>query len=121
MASLYETLGGEPAIDAAVELFYRKVLADKRISRFFDGVDMDRQAAKQRAFLTLALGGPNNYTGKDLRAGHAHLAAHGLNDTHFDAVVENLGATLTELGVGQEQIASVKTLLEGTRTDVLSH
>ena len=38
--------------------FYRKVLADERISRFFDDVDMERQAAKQKAFLTMVTSGP---------------------------------------------------------------
>ena len=41
MATIYEELGGEPAVDAAVDIFYRKVLADERISRFFDDIDMD--------------------------------------------------------------------------------
>jgi hemoglobin len=65
---------------------------------------MDKQAAKQKAFLTVAFGGPNNYTGKDMRMAHAHLVAKGLSDSHFDAVVENLAATLTELGVSDEKI-----------------
>ena len=30
-ASLYDQIGGEAAVDAAVELFYRKVLSDYRI------------------------------------------------------------------------------------------
>ena len=34
--SLYDRIGGEAAVDAAVELFYRKVLNDYRINRFFD-------------------------------------------------------------------------------------
>ena len=51
--SLYDQLGGEPAVNAAVDIFYRKVLADDRISRFFEGVDMEEQAAKQKAFLTM--------------------------------------------------------------------
>ena len=76
-ASLYERLGGEPAVSAAVEIFYRKVLSDDRISHFFDDADMDRQIAKQKAFLTLAFGGPNNYSGADMRRGHAHLVAKG--------------------------------------------
>ena len=42
MSSLYDRLGGASALDAAVDLFYRKVLADERISRFFDDVDMER-------------------------------------------------------------------------------
>jgi hemoglobin len=119
MATLYETLGGAPAVDAAVDLFYRKVLSDETISHFFDSVDMERQAAKQRAFITMALGGPNNYTGKDMRAAHAHLVAKGLNDSHFDAVVGHLAATLQELGVGEGPIGEVKALLESVRNDVL--
>jgi hemoglobin len=119
-SSLYEQLGGQAAVDAAVDLFYRKVLSDDRINAFFDGVDMDRQAAKQKAFLTMVFGGPNNYTGLDMRRGHAHLVARGLNDSHFDAVVENLGATLREMGVAEDLIQQVAALAETTRNDVLS-
>jgi hemoglobin len=117
--TLYEQLGGEAAVDAAVDVFYRKVLADDRISRFFDGVDMDRQAAKQKAFLTMAFGGPHNYNGADMRRGHAHLVARGLNDSHFDAVVELLGQTLAELNVAPSLIAQVAAIAESTRKDVL--
>ena len=117
--SLFDRIGGEGAVDAAVEIFYRKVLADDRISDFFDGVDMEKQAAKQKAFLTMAFGGPNNYTGEDMRKGHAHLVARGLNDSHFDAVVENLGGTLKELGVADELIGEVAAIAETTRNDVL--
>lgn len=118
--TLYERLGGEAAVNAAVDIFYRKVLADDRIAHFFDDIDMERQAAKQKAFLTMAFGGPNNYTGLDMRKGHAHLVKRGLNDTHFDAVVENLAATLTELGVSQGDIDEVASICESTRDDVLN-
>ncbi len=119
MATIYEQIGGEPAVDAAVDIFYRKVLADDRISRFFEGVDMERQAAKQKAFLTMVLGGPNSYTGKDMRTAHAALVARGLNDSHFDAVVENLGATLKELGVADAKIAEIAAIAGSVRNDVL--
>jgi hemoglobin len=117
--SLYDRIGGDAAVNAAVDLFYRKVLADDRINGFFDSVDMDKQAAKQKAFLTLALGGPNNYTGEDMRKGHAHLVARGLNDSHFDAVMENLAATLQELNVPGDLIAEAAAIAESTRNDVL--
>ena len=116
---LYEQLGGEPAVNAAVDIFYRKVLKDPRINRFFDGVDMDRQAAKQKAFLTMAFGGPNKYTGLDMRRGHAQLVAKGLDDSHFDAVVEDLAATLKELKVPDELIAQVAAIAQTTRNDIL--
>ncbi len=118
MTTLYEKLGGEAAVDAAVDIFYRKVLADDRINQYFDGVDMDGQAQKQKAFLTMVFGGPNNYTGKDMREGHKHLT--GLNDSHVDAVIENLGATLKELGVGDEDIAQIAGIANSVRDDVLN-
>lgn len=119
MSSLYEELGGAPAIAAAVDIFYRKVLGDDHIAHFFDGVDMERQAAKQQGFLTMVLGGPNNYTGKDMRRGHAHLVARGLDDSHVDAVLKHLGETLRELGVGDDGIARVVALADSVRDDVL--
>ena len=115
----FDKLGGEAAVDAAVDIFYRKVLTDDTISHFFDTVDMAAQHAKQKAFLTMAFGGPNNYTGLDMREGHAHLVKRGLNDSHFDAVVEDLAATLKELNVSDNLIAQVATLCETTRKDVL--
>ncbi len=120
MTSLYDRLGGAPAMDAAVDIFYRKVLSDERISHFFEDVDMERQAAKQKAFLTMVTGGPANYTGADMRKGHAHLVAQGLNDGHFDAVVELLAGTLTELGANAADIAEVGALANSVRDDVLN-
>lgn len=117
--SLFDKIGGETAVNAAVDIFYRKVLADDRINRFFDNVDMENQVAKQKGFLTMAFGGPNSYTGKDMREGHAHLVKNGLNAEHFDAVMENLGATLQELNVPDDLIGEAAAIAESTRNDVL--
>ena len=118
--SLYERLGGDAAVDAAVDIFYRKVLADERVNKFFDGVDLEKQAAKQKGFLTMAFGGPHNYTGKDMREGHKHLVAKGLNDTHVDVIIELLGSTLQELGVGDEDISEAARIADSVRDDVLN-
>jgi hemoglobin len=120
MPSLYERLGGDPAMQAAVESFYRKMLSDDRVSRFFDSVDMDKQMAKQKAFLTMVTGGPNAYTGTDMRAAHAPLIERGLDDSHVDVVIEHLGATLQELGVDQAAIDEVAHICESVRSDVLN-
>lgn len=119
MITLYERIGGAPAVKAAVDIFYGKVLADARIAHFFDGVDMVGQSAKQRAFLIMAFGGPNAYTGADMRRGHAALVERGLNDSHFDAVVENLAGTLAELGVSAADIGEVAVIAESVRHDIL--
>ena len=117
MATLFERLGGEAAVDKAVDIFYGKVLADERINGFFENLDMVAQANKQKAFLTMVFGGPNKYTGKDMRSGHAHLS---LNEGHFDAVVENLAATLTELGASAADIGEVAAIANSVKDDVLN-
>ena len=119
MTTIYEGLGGEAAVDRAVDIFYRKMLLDGRVANYFDDVDMDRQRAKQKAFLTMVMGGPNHYTGKDMRSAHAHLVHRGLNDSHVDIVIEHLGSTLKELGASDEQIAAVAALANSVRKDVL--
>ncbi|MCL4215854.1 MAG: group 1 truncated hemoglobin [Candidatus Hydrogenedentes bacterium] len=119
-ATLYEKLGGEPAVNAAVDIFYRHVLSDDRISHWFDDIDMEKQAAKQKAFMTMAFGGPHNYSGHDMREAHKHLVAKGLNDSHFDAVAENLVKALNELKVPQELIDEVLAIVGPTRDDVLN-
>lgn len=118
--SIFDQLGGEPAIQTAVEIFYRKVLADERISHFFDDVDMEGQIAKQKSFFVMATGGPNSYTGKDMREAHKHLVTRGLDDSHVDAVLQHLGDTLKELGVPAPLLDQVLTSVEGLRADVLN-
>lgn len=115
--SIFDRIGGAPAVSAAAELFYRKVLADPKLSGFFDDVDMEGQVAKQAAFLTMALGGPNNYTGRDLRTAHAPF---GLTDEHVDLVIGHLAATLTELGVAPDDIAAAGAIANSVRDDVLN-
>ena len=117
-ASIYHQIGGNAAIDAAVEAFYVKVLKDDRIKHFFDDVDMVRQRTKQKQFLSAAFGGPIPWTGKDMRAAHKNLT--GLNESHFAAVAENLQKTLVELKVPQALIDKIMAIAASTHDDVLN-
>lgn len=116
-SSLYERIGGEAAVDTAVDIFYRKVLADPRICAFFDTTDMDAQRAKQKAFLTVAFGGPNRYSGHDMRAAHASMK---LTQAHFDAVMEHLGGTLRELKVPDAAIGEAAAIVMSLQNQVLN-
>ncbi len=117
MSSLYEKLGGKEAIDAAVEIFYQKVLSDDRIKHFFDTVDMDKQRGKQKIFLAYAFGGPLKHDGKDMREAHKHLD---LTEEHFAAVAENLQSTLEQLNVPADLIGEVMAIAASTHDDVLN-
>ena len=117
--TLFERLGGEAAVDSAVDRFYGKVLSDANLAPFFEGLDMKRQARKQKAFLTVAFGGPNHYTDRAMSAAHAKARENGLNDSHFDAVVGHLAHTLGELGASEADIQEVGAVAESVRGDVL--
>ena len=116
---LFERIGGEAAVDAAVNLFYRKVLSDDSITHFFNDIDMNDQLAKQKSFLTMAFGGPNNYSARDLRDAHAPLVDQGLNESHFNAVAVHLQTTLQELGLDDALIGQVMAIAISTHDDIL--
>lgn len=115
--SLYTQIGGKAAINATVNLFYTKVLADKRVNHFFEDVNMKRQHNKQKAFISAALGSPVPYEGKDMQKAHANLD---LTEEHFNAIAGHLQATLTELKVKQELIDKVMAVVASTKDHVLN-
>ncbi len=117
--SLFTRLGGQSAVNTAVDLFYRRLLLDNRVSHFFDDINLEQQINKQKGFLTLAFGGPNHYSGKNMQEGHRHLLERGLNDSHVDIVIEHLEATLQELGAKGEDIREVLIIANSARDDVL--
>ncbi|CCI17414.1 Group 1 truncated hemoglobin glbN [Microcystis aeruginosa PCC 9807] len=123
MKTLYEKLGGAAAVDLAVEKFYEKVLADERVQRFFAPTDMQQQKQYQKAFMTYAFGGAEQWNGRPMRDAHKELVAEmGLTDSHFDAIAEDLVATLVELEVTQALIDEVVQIVGSVthRNDVLN-
>jgi hemoglobin len=112
MTELYDAIGGEDGLAAAVEVFYARVTADPDVARYFDGVDLDRLRAHQRAFLRVALDGPGVFTGRPLGRAHAELLITG---PHFDRVVDHLAATLGDLGVDGPAVALVRQRVEALR------
>ncbi|MGP1385602.1 MAG: group I truncated hemoglobin [Thainema sp.] len=123
MTTLFDKLGGAAAVDLAVDKFYQRVLQDDRIKHFFADVDMVKQRAHQKAFLTYAFGGTDKYDGRYMREAHKELVAkQGLNSAHFDAVAEDLMETLKEMDVPPElldQVAAIAAAPQHKR-DVLN-
>lgn len=102
--SIYDSIGGEPAVRAAVDDFYARVLADRQLAAFFTDTDLQRLKAHQRAFIAAAIGGPDIFAGRDMAAAHAGF---GIADSDFDAVVGHLVGTLTALGVPEDSIEQI--------------
>ncbi len=118
---LYNRLGGDKAMEKVVDVFYRKVLQDELVGRFFEDVDMVAQRVKQKSFLAMAFGGPYQYTELDLRKIHAPMVENlGLADAHFDRVAAILRETLDELEISKPEIDEVMAIIESTRDVILN-
>jgi hemoglobin len=115
--SIYDSIGGDTAVSAAVDGFYARVLADPRLAPFFTGVDTRHLKAHQRAFIAAALGGPDIYAGRDMATAHAGLD---IGDAEFDAVVAHLAATLRGLGVPAETITVIAGKLAPLREVIVT-
>jgi len=121
MENLYERLGGENAIVAAVEIFYSKVTEDTQLAPFFEGLSVEKLNIKMVSFMAWAFGGPEEYKGRDLRTAHKDMVeSKGLTDEHFDRVAVHLENTLKDLEIEKSIIKEVITLVAGTRTEVLN-
>jgi hemoglobin len=114
---IYDSIGGAPAVRAAVDDFYVRVLGDPRLAPYFAAVDIDRLKTHQRAFITAAIGGAQLYRGRDMATAHAGL---GITDAHFDAVVGHLADTLRGLGVPDETVARIGAMLGPLRGDIVT-
>jgi hemoglobin len=94
--TLYESMGGEPALRAALDHFADIVVADDRINFTFAEANMAK--FKQLLFEQLCnlSGGPCKYTGRDMRTTHAKL---NINNAEFNALAEDLYIGLGQAGV----------------------
>jgi hemoglobin len=116
---MYEAIGGRQKLNAAVRIFYEKVLKDPKLSPFLAGANMDGLRAKQVMFLSMLLGGGKGFARPDIRGAHGKSRQAGLTDAHFDAFVAHFRATLEEIGVETEIVEKVMQDLESTRKEVL--
>ena len=89
--SLYDRLGGKPAITAVVDDFVGNVAADKRVNGRFANANIPRLKQLLVELICAGTGGPCTYSGRDMRTAHKGM---NIGDVEFTAVVEDLVKTL---------------------------
>ena len=115
--TLFDRIGGMGAVNAAVDIFYGKVIRDPRINHFFRHINMEKQSGKLKSFLAFAFGASYPYPGQALREAHQYM---NLTEDHFNAVAEHLVLTLQELNVPQSILEEVVALVMTTKDDILN-
>ncbi|MBI4755043.1 MAG: group 1 truncated hemoglobin [Betaproteobacteria bacterium] len=116
-ASLYERLGGMPAITAVVDDFVGNVAGDKRINGFFGSTDIPRLKRLLVEQICAGTGGPCTYTGRSMQASHANM---GVQEMHFNALVEDLVKTLDKFKVPQQEKGELLAILGPMKSDIVA-
>jgi hemoglobin len=116
MASLYERLGGLEAINAVVESFVARCAGDDRINKKFARTDVPRLKKMLADQVCEATGGPCTYTGRDMQETHDGM---GVTAGEFDALVEDLVATLNEFNVPKAEQDELLALLGPMRAEIV--
>jgi len=114
--SLYTRLGGHEAIKAVVEDFVGRCAADSRINSKFGRTDVPRLKAMLADQICSGSGGPCTYAGRDMAETHAGM---GVTAGEFDALVEDLVATLDQFNVPKADQGELLGILGPMRPDIV--
>ena len=116
MKSLYDRLGGLDAINAALDSWVARVAGDDRANQKFVRTDIPRLKKELLDQVCEATGGPCTYTGRSMRETHAGMK---VTAGEFDAVMQDLGATLDQFNVPKAEQDELVGLLLPMRDEIV--
>jgi hemoglobin len=114
--SLYERLGGSDRIRAITNDTVDLHLVNPLISPRFLGADVGKLKQLAYEFFCMGSGGPQAYTGRDMRAAHAGTS---VSEQEFLAVVDDVVAAMDRNSVGPAEKGDVITTLDSTKGDII--
>jgi hemoglobin len=119
--SLYERLGGQPAVQAVANGLVDRILKDDRVNHWFahaaaSAANAAEYKAKLASFLCVGVGGPCKYTGLDMMAAHR---GRGVTNEAFGAVAEDLVAVLDQLKVPAKEKGEVMAIVGSLKPTIV--
>ncbi len=117
MQNLFEKYGGVPTIAGVVRDFYGTVLDDPLLASSFENVELGALIDHQTEFLCQALGGPSDYSGRELAEAHQDM---NISNAEFEAVLVHLAGALRRAGVDEEDIRATAELVESLRGQIVT-
>lgn len=116
--TLYDRLGGKPAITAVVDSFVAIVAKDNRINKKFARSDVARVKSMIVDQVCSATGGPCTYSGRSMKDAHRNM---GVTEGEFNALVEDLTASLNAYNVPkpeQDELLGALATMKGDIVEV---
>jgi hemoglobin len=114
--TLYDRLGGKDAVVAVIDDFVGRAAGDSRINGKFARTDVPRLKAMLVDQVSAATGGPVQYTGRGMHETHDGM---GVTAGEFDALVEDLVATLNQFNVPAAEQQELIGILGPLRSDIV--
>jgi hemoglobin len=114
--TLYERVGGMPAIKALVIGTKDRIVKDPRVNVYFAGFDLDPIVEHFIQLACVATGGPCKYQGRSMK--ETHKGMH-ITNAAFDAVMEDIMFTAKKLKVKQPEQDEIADLFNGLRKDIV--
>jgi hemoglobin len=117
--SLYDRLGGYNAVAAVVDDFIGRLVADKRLTKFFVGHSEDSLKRIRQHIVDqfcAAAGGPCLYTGRDMKTSHKGL---GITGDDWDAAAKHLVESLDKFNVPKAEKDDLLAFVTSLRKDIV--
>jgi len=117
MTTLYDKYGGFTTVNKLVQAFYGKVSESENLAPYFEGVDIQKLMDHQTKFFSEILGGPIEYTGRELKDVHAKM---GITEDAFSEVAELLEETLEDMGVEEADFETIMEIVRGLKSNLVT-
>ena len=110
-------VGGAEGIKQVISKLYELMLADVRVSVFFQGSKVDGIIRSQGQYLANLLGAHETYMGRDLEKVHARL---NVSDFHFDCFLECFTKAVIACGFSRDAADECVVLVESHRRIIVN-
>jgi hemoglobin len=113
---LFDRMGGEAKLKAAVDELVEVMLADERINFVFAQTDLKKFKHLLYTQLCELAAGPCIYDGRDMRTAHAKLP---ITNAHFNALAEDLYIAFERVGISYSLQNEMIALLAPMQRDIV--
>lgn len=114
--TLYDRLGGQPALTAVVDDFIANVAADPAINKRFAAADIPKLKKLLVEQVCEAAGGPCKYTGRSIKESHKGMD---ITTAEFNAMGGDMLKTLEKLKVPEREKSEVMAILGSLSKDIV--
>lgn len=126
-ASLYDRLGGRPAIEKVVDTFLSTAAPDPEVNFFrkddtgtakfsSKAPDVERLRGHLINLFGTLTGGPEKYTGRSMAESHKNMK---ITEKEFNKLAGHLADALAKNGVKEPELGEVMTIAASTKGDIV--